>query len=582
MKYSFDSKYKEREPLETVKIIKKFFNDKGLEIKEIPFKREESTTWFVGIQLFYNQNLIQTANGKGMSKEFALASGYAELYERYCNKISYTNNPFITKRVLDLHYKKYGYFLDPKEKIISVEDALQYDQDFCRATDGPPGALKNFFSYMYDNQFIGVPYENILDPDEKIYYDLRLLSQIRSSTGMAAGNNFYEAFNQGFSEVLEHYITGLYLYDPYDVYYEIDCNSIKNKRLQESIQAIKDHGTDIHFYDFSYNCGFPVIAGVAINKKSYAINIHFGVFPIFEIALERTITELYQGAATLDYFRPDGQIPWKSNAPLFHYGTCSTGTGLINSFPEQIFTKTKIIKEPSSIFLKDREDYSNKDLFEYFKKLCIKNDIKVYYRNNSYTEDMYAISIICPNFPGLTYYQLNGLCENRKVVYDFVYSLYTFSKNIIEKNYTDFNLLYKLLKIDSQLKNDVNSVNLVGQLSHDNWLLLFNLKKYATLDSINKLFRMRDCDASTRDILYDIPDECKYLAYKYVTLYRYSKFGLYSKEEIKNIGKIFSFEYTDEDFENSTNIEYIVDKIFFTSLNKKYKDIKFFEILSEY
>ena len=93
---------------------------------------------------------------------------------------------------------------------------------------------------------------------------------------------------------------------------------------------------------------------------------------------------------------------------------------------------------------------------------------------------------------------------------------------------------------------------------------------------------MRDCDASTRNILYDIPDECKYLAYKYVTLYRYSKFELYSKEEIKNIGKIFSFEYTDEDFENSTNIEYIVDKIFFTSLNKKYKDIKFFEILSEY
>ena len=41
-------------------------------------------------------------------------------YEIYCEMLQ-------GKRVLDLHYKKYGYFLDPKEKIISIDDALQYD-----------------------------------------------------------------------------------------------------------------------------------------------------------------------------------------------------------------------------------------------------------------------------------------------------------------------------------------------------------------------------------------------------------------------------------------------------------------------
>mgnify|MGYP002512596454 CR=1 FL=1 len=69
-----------------------------------------------------------------------------------------------------------------------------------------------------NNKFIGIPYTNILN-NEKLFIDPRMLYRTKTSSGMSAGNSFYEAFNQGMSELCEHYIAGRYLYDPYDKYY---------------------------------------------------------------------------------------------------------------------------------------------------------------------------------------------------------------------------------------------------------------------------------------------------------------------------------------------------------------------------
>jgi hypothetical protein len=43
-----------------------------------------------------------------------------------------------------------------------------------------------------------------------------------------------------------------------------------------------------------------------INKITHAISINLGSFPIFDIALERILTELYQGFESFSYLKTNG------------------------------------------------------------------------------------------------------------------------------------------------------------------------------------------------------------------------------------------------------------------------------------
>ena len=124
----------------------------------------------------YKGHLCQRSNGKGLTELFAIASGYAEMYERYCNKIDYLSNPFIIDKVLNIHYKNNGYYLDKNEKLLTFEEAIQYDQEYLKCTEGDnPGLLKYYLSTIYNNKFIGIPYKNILSESDIIYYDPRFL-----------------------------------------------------------------------------------------------------------------------------------------------------------------------------------------------------------------------------------------------------------------------------------------------------------------------------------------------------------------------------------------------------------------------
>ena len=77
-------KYKDRTPEETISIIKQFFNNRGFTIRE-SYRPSNINTHSFGIELYYKDYYITSSNGKGMTKEFALASGMGELYERFHN-----------------------------------------------------------------------------------------------------------------------------------------------------------------------------------------------------------------------------------------------------------------------------------------------------------------------------------------------------------------------------------------------------------------------------------------------------------------------------------------------------------------
>lgn len=75
--------YKDRDCQETIYIIKNFFTSKNFNLT-YKLNISENSIYSYHIKLFYKDLLILFSNGKGISQEAALASGLAELYERFC------------------------------------------------------------------------------------------------------------------------------------------------------------------------------------------------------------------------------------------------------------------------------------------------------------------------------------------------------------------------------------------------------------------------------------------------------------------------------------------------------------------
>ena len=77
-----EMRYKETSPENTVKRIKKILKKNNVEVEKNWTKKSSVGTYSLRLCI-KGTNLGQ--NGKGMTKEFALASAYAEFLERYQN-----------------------------------------------------------------------------------------------------------------------------------------------------------------------------------------------------------------------------------------------------------------------------------------------------------------------------------------------------------------------------------------------------------------------------------------------------------------------------------------------------------------
>lgn len=114
-------KYKDRDPMETVNIINTFFISKGLRIDLVKNVKTDADTFWCHLELKTNDNeTILTSNGKGATLEYSLASGHAELYERYCSGFQ-TN-----KKELFEEYKnnfiKNNFYFSKDEKFLSFDE----------------------------------------------------------------------------------------------------------------------------------------------------------------------------------------------------------------------------------------------------------------------------------------------------------------------------------------------------------------------------------------------------------------------------------------------------------------------------
>ncbi|WP_022772400.1 YcaO-like family protein [Butyrivibrio sp. AE2015] len=279
-------KGKERDPGETVRIVKDAFESIGIETKTKEYK--------AGNELFsvllYDPVCRWQVWGKGASKEFAMASAYGEAAERLQNRALYRTSlgSENIKRWPD--EKRF-----PASKIWENEDIAR---DFRNSSSDPDDHSKEEFVKEYTGQeeVSFVPYYSV-KTRQQVYMPEDLLNILSGSNGMASGNTQEEAATQALCEVIERYAKfEIILKELTPPRITIDEIRERVPRLADLITDIeKQSGCSLIVRDASLGKKLPVINVVLVDRQSGKYSSRFGSHPLFEIALERCLTEMAQG-----------------------------------------------------------------------------------------------------------------------------------------------------------------------------------------------------------------------------------------------------------------------------------------------
>ena len=236
-------------------------------------------------------------NGKGSTKESALASALGEYIERLSNNHFYAG-AFWGEEIANakfVHYPNERWFKPGKNDALPKE-ILDY---YCLKIFNPDGELRS--SHLIDTNsgnvqrgICSLPY--IRQSDGKtIYFPSNLIENLYVSNGMSAGNTLAEAQVQCLSEIFERAVKREILEG------EITLPDVPQKVLEKfpsilaGIRGLEEQGFPVLVKDASLGGVYPVMCVTLMNPRTGGVFASFGAHPNLEVALERSLTELLQG-----------------------------------------------------------------------------------------------------------------------------------------------------------------------------------------------------------------------------------------------------------------------------------------------
>jgi ribosomal protein S12 methylthiotransferase accessory factor len=236
-------------------------------------------------------------NGKGSTKESALASALGEYIERLSNNHFYAG-AYWGQDMADaafVHYPNERWFKPGKKDALPVEIL----DDHCLEIYNPDGELRS--SHLIDTNsgnaqrgICALPYVRHSD-GEVVYFPSNLIENLFVSNGMSAGNTLAEAQVQCLSEIFERAVKRDILEGEICLPDVPEDVLAKYPSILAGIQGLQEQGFPVLVKDASLGGAYPVICVTLMNPRTGGVFASFGAHPSFEVALERSLTELLQG-----------------------------------------------------------------------------------------------------------------------------------------------------------------------------------------------------------------------------------------------------------------------------------------------
>lgn len=326
---------KDAEPLFTINRIRNILESLSIFLTETNYISENQQFYSSRIKIDGNDlgPLNIGTNGKGMSPELSLASAYGEFMERLQNQGLFINTHYLRENL--------GFIYSSDERFLKVDNLYER----------VPHVFKNLFhtdivnlkevlqAEFSDKLLLCVPFYSV-NSDRTELLPLSLISHFCSTNGMCSGNTYSEAITQGLSEIIERFvIKQIYIHKitPPDIpkeYFQETTIFERIKSLESSL------GYKIIIKDCSLGQKFPVIGTLIINQETMKYRFKLGADPNPHIALERCMTEIYQGNThnpmTCDFSLTIDPCKSLPETIFNYYKTVIDGSGY---YPKSIFAQ---------------------------------------------------------------------------------------------------------------------------------------------------------------------------------------------------------------------------------------------------
>lgn len=283
-------------PLEqTIANMSRVLADLGIKIEIASWRNLVPNVWSLHIRDAHSPMCF--TNGKGATKESALASALGEYIERLnCNH--FYNDQFWGEDIASAPFVHY-----PDERWFQpgADDALPAGllDDYCLPIYDPDGELRA--SHLYDTNsgntargICALPYVRQSD-GETVYFPSNLIDNLYLSNGMSAGNTLAEAQVQCLSEIFERAVKREILEHELALPDVPPAVLAKYPGIVAGIEALEQQGFPVLVKDASLGGVYPVMCVTLMNPRTGGVFASFGAHPSLEVALERSLTELLQG-----------------------------------------------------------------------------------------------------------------------------------------------------------------------------------------------------------------------------------------------------------------------------------------------
>ena len=380
-----DEKFKDAKPEDTVKKIKGILDSLNIEVSE---------KWYdSGLDNCYSLTVrakggVPLTNGKGVTRELARASAYAEFIERLQGgMLFYKYQSIIRDPDMNLHasapdckYMTVDELVENGDWMDHIIEAYKYP----RLTRKTIAQKCKMYACADDGKILTLPFYSLFEK-KYVYLPIHFVDQIYATNGFCAGNTREEGWVHALSEILERQANISILTSgtaapkfPADI---IDKYPI----VSRIIKQVRESGDfDIDIFDYSLGSGFPVVSTRIINKKTHSYMVKVAADPVFEIALQRNLTELFQGKSlnNLSHDHPGVILNKVTDYPVANniYNQLEAGNGLYTAD----YFADEVVGQSDAQTFADNSNKNNSQLLDYILGIFKKENRQIYVRNFSY------------------------------------------------------------------------------------------------------------------------------------------------------------------------------------------------------